>query len=355
MKIDLLRAHHLRCFDAAEIAPGPQLNWLVGPNGSGKTTILEAVYLLSHGHSFRSGARDALIQRDRTGFDLFAELDRGPATHRLGLARSSGEWKVQVDGGPCATLSPLLELCAVACFEPGSHSLITGAAEQRRRFLDWGVFHVEHRTLDCWLDYRRALRQRNALLKREGDADQFGFWEAELSRLADLIDQSRRTYFGTLQPQIAELALALLPELGEVRLNFRSGWGHERPLRELLAEQRVQDIARGHTRLGPHHADWRLEFARAPGREFLSRGQTKLAALACALGQAAVFAAQHGEWPLLCLDDLASELDQAHQRMVLEWVAERPAQVWLTATELPAVAPGGAERFHVEHGNVGRA
>lgn len=355
MRIDLLRAHHLRCFDAVEIAPGPRLNWLVGPNGAGKTSVLEAVYLLSHGHSFRAGARDSLIQRERAGFDLFAELKRNRGGHRLGLAREGGEWRVQVDGGSRSTLSPVLELCAVVCFEPGSHALITGASEQRRRFLDWGVFHVEHRTLDWWRDYRRALRQRNALLKQADDADQFEFWEAELGRLGEQIDQTRREYFEVLQRQLEGLASTLLPELGEPRFGFRSGWNRERRLQDVLADHRAQDRARGHTRLGPHHADWRLEFEQAPGREFFSRGQTKLAALACVLAQAAVFAGQQGEWPMLCLDDLTSELDEAHQRVVLEWVAERPAQVWLTATQITPAASEGAERFHVEHGALRRA
>lgn len=352
MRIDLLRAHHLRCFDAVEVRPGPRLNWLVGPNGAGKTSLLEAVYLLSHGHSFRAGARDALIQREHSGLDLFAELSGNDASHRLGLGRRSGEWQVQIDGEPRATLSPLLELCAVVCFEPGSHALITGAAEQRRRFLDWGVFHVEHHSLDLWRDYRRALRQRNALLKQEGDAARFVFWEAELGRLGEEIDRGRRAYFEILRRHVSALASTFLPELGELRLGLRSGWSREQPLAIQLAEHRPQDALRGHTRLGPHHGDWRLEFEGAPGREFLSRGQTKLAALACVLAQAAVFAEQRGEWPLLCLDDLISELDEAHQGLVLEWVAGRPAQAWLTATRLPEAGAEGAARFHVEHGKL---
>ncbi|HEX6613193.1 MAG TPA: DNA replication/repair protein RecF [Rhodanobacteraceae bacterium] len=350
MRIDLLRAHHIRCFDAVEIVPGPRLNWLVGPNGAGKTSLLEAVYLLSHGHSFRASARDALIQRDHAGFDLFVDLVRKTARHRLGLARGDGQWRVQIDGEPSATLSPLLELCAVVCFEPGSHALITGAAENRRGFLDWGVFHVEHHTLDWWREYRRALRQRNALLKRGGGPDQFGFWEEELGRLGLYIDDARRAYLEIFREKVLGLATILLPELGEPHLSFRSGWDREQPLQHALAEHRERDVARGHTRLGPHHADWRLEFELAPGREFLSRGQTKLAALACVLAQAVAFACQWGEWPLLCLDDLTSELDEVHQRNVLEWVSGQPTQVWLTATHLPAGGIPEGKQFHVEHG-----
>jgi DNA replication and repair protein RecF len=216
------------------------------------------------------------------------------------------------------------------------------------------VFHVEHRTLDWWREYRRVLRQRNALLKQGGDVIQFEFWEAELGRLGEHIDQARRAYFKVLLPHIRGLASVLLPELGEPRLSFRSGWNQEQRLQDLLAGHRAQDTARGHTRLGPHHADWRLEFERAPGREFLSRGQTKLAALACVLAQASAFAEQWSEWPLLCLDDLTSELDESHQRTVLEWVADRPAQLWLTATQMPRTGAGGAVQFHVEHGTLRR-
>ena len=352
MRIELLRAHHLRCLPGMEIRPSPRLNWLIGPNGAGKTTVLEAVYLLSHGHSFRGGARDTLIQRGETGFTLYAELECGSTPHRVGLARAEGQWRVQIDGDGCTTLSHLLETCAVVCFEPGSHALLTGGAEQRRRFLDWGVFHVEHHSLVWWREYRRALRQRNALLKASGSSDQFEFWEDELGRLAVQIDRERRAYFDELREHVSELACTLLPELGQPLLAFRSGWNPERPLREWLAENRGQDMGRGHTRLGPHHADWRLEFERAPGREFLSRGQTKLAALSCVLAQASLFAIQQGEWPILCLDDLTSELDAAHQRLVLDWVAERPAQAWLTSTQLPGVSAEGAERFHVEHGTL---
>lgn len=356
MRIDVLRAHHLRCFQAVEITPGPRLNWLIGANGAGKTTLLEAVYLLSHGHSFRAGSREALIEYGQPGFDVYTELTRGDARHRIGLARSAQQWQIRIDGEPKAALAPLLEVCAVVCFEPGSQALITGGAEQRRRFLDWGVFHVEHSWLSLWRDYRRALAQRNALLKSGNGAGQFGFWEAELGRLAEKLELGRRSYFDALEQHLSRTAGVLLPELGAPRVDYRKGWPQGQALDLLLAEQRDRDIARGYTRLGPHHADWRLEFEHAPGREFLSRGQTKLAALACALAQAVLFAEHSGEWPLLCLDDLLSELDIAHQHTVLEWIAEQPVQVWLTATHIPeSSATQHAEKFHVERGVLRRA
>lgn len=352
MWIELLRAHNLRCFEAVEVRSGPRFNWFVGPNGAGKTTLLEAIYLLSHGHSFRSGPLDALIRREAGGFDLYAELARNTASHRVGLARSADEWRVHVDGRAGSALSPLLETCATVCFEPGSIALISGPAEWRRRYLDWGVFHVEHLSLDLWRDYRRALRQRNALLKSSQPGEGFEFWEAELGRLGEQIDAGRQAYFGALQAHLTALMTVLLPELGMPSLAYRSGWDRQRSLRELLGEHRARDSLRGHTRLGPHHADWRLDFQHALGREFLSRGQTKMAALGCVLAQAALYAEHYGEWPVLCLDDLNSELDPAHQRSALDWIAGHPVQAWLTATLPPTHFPGPTSQFHVERAGV---
>lgn len=354
MRIDLLRARGLRCFEKVELAPGPRLNWLIGPNGSGKTTLLEAIYTLSHGHSFRSNGREAMIQRGRPGYDVYSEWQRESGRrHRTGLARRAGEWQIHVDGEPRDSLQPLFECCAAVCFEPGSHGLISGAVEERRKFLNWGVFHVERTPLEQWRDYRRALRQRNVLI-RGGQADeQFPLWERELGRHAEQIESGRRSYLDKLLPHLARRAAELLPELGAVRLNYQAGWDTQANLAEQLAAQRDKDILRGYTRLGPHRADWGLVFEQAPGREYLSRGQTKLAAFLCVLAQASLFAEGVGEWPVICVDDLNAELDQPHQRMVLDCLAREPAQVWITATSRPHLdVSEPSSMFHVEHTKV---
>jgi|SRR5579885_719842 len=343
--------HHFRCIEEIELAPESLLNWLVGPNGSGKTSLLEAIYLLSHGHSFRGGALDTLIQRDSTEFTIFAEISAAGRTHTLGMARSSDGWKLRIDGQNTSALSTVLKHCAVISFEPSSHELIIGPADRRRRFLDWGVFHVEHRSLDHWREYRRALRQRNALLRTGGPAEQFELWETELERCATPIERERQSYIASFRPHLCQTGEKLLPELGDARFYYYAGWDTDRPLSAILAAQRGKDIERGHTRSGPHRADWRLTFPGAPVREHLSRGQSKLAALTCALAQGHLFAAQTGAWPILCLDDLASELDALHQRAVFQEVAASGAQVWITATELHiAHISSSGTVFHVEQG-----
>ena len=353
MRIAKLRVHHFRCIEEIELAPGTLLNWLVGPNGSGKTSLLEAIHLLSHGRSFRGGALETMIQRNATEFTVFAEIGAAGRTHTLGMSRSSAGWQLRVDGQSTSALSAALQHCAVISFEPSSHELIAGPADRRRRFLDWGVFHVEHRSLDHWREYRRALRQRNALLRTCGPAEQFETWEAELERCATPIEQERQSYVVSLGSHLYRAGEDLLPELGNASFYYYAGWDTDRPLSAILALQRKKDIERGHTRSGPHRADWRLTFQKAPLREHLSRGQSKLAALTCAVAQGHLFAAQTGAWPILCLDDLASELDALHQRAVFQEVASSGAQVWITAMDsrVADIGPRGSV-FHVEQGTL---
>jgi DNA replication and repair protein RecF len=357
MRLDQLRIHGLRCLTDVSVALDPAINVFVGANGAGKTSVLEAVFLLSHARSFRSGAAEALLQRGTPGLSIFAELRHSDdRAFRLGLGRSGSRWEAKLDGDAVA-IGQLVRECAVVCFEPGSHALIAGAAEERRRYLDWGVFHVEQDFLSSWRRYQRALKQRNSLLRSTTTPtdELFAPWEAELAQTAHHIDDLRRTYLDLLRPILLASAAGLLPELGALELRYRRGWSDDRELSQQLRELRSRDLARGHTTLGSHRADWSIAFERAPLREHLSRGQEKLTALACVLAQAKLYAQCRGEWPEVCLDDLASELDQSHQAAVVAQLSAARAQVLLTGTEVPQALQSLPSRvFHVEQGQLTR-
>jgi DNA replication and repair protein RecF len=356
MRLERLQLQGLRCIGDAAVDLDAGFNIFVGANGAGKTSVLEAAFLLSHGRSFRSGARDVLLQRGAQGLSVFSTVrhDNGDLV-RLGLGRAgAGRWDARLNGED-ASLGQLIRECAVVCFEPGSHALIAGAAEERRRYLDWGVFHVEQEFLPVWRRYQRALKQRNSLLRSDAPFDDglFGPWEQELARTGSLIDGWRRLYLEALLPSLRSEASRLIPELGQVDLRYKPGWPEGEELAETLVSQRGRDLGRGHTTAGVHRADWSLSFEHAPQREHLSRGQEKLVALACLLAQARVDAAHRGEWPIICLDDLASELDLAHQAAVLEGLLEVPAQVLVTGTEIPRpLETSSGKVFHVEQGRL---
>jgi len=346
-----LKVNALRCLENVSLDLSPGLNAFIGPNGAGKTSLLEAAFILSHGRSFRSGSRDALIRRGARALEVFAEvLHGGGQLDRLGMGKDGPNWQARVNFEACS-VTELLGRCAVVSFDPGSHALISGGAEERRRFLDWGVFHVEHAFLAVWRRYQRALRQRNSLLRtRQLDKALFEPWEYELDESAARIDDLRRAYLGRLLPLVTRATRSLLPELGEVMLRYRPGWSEHGTLGEQLVAQRERDLLKGHTTIGPHRADWQITFEHAPLREHLSRGQEKLTALACLLAQAELFADERGEWPIVCVDDLASELDRAHQASLIEQLHLAGAQVLVSGTELPVSLDSQALVFHVEQG-----
>jgi DNA replication and repair protein RecF len=350
VNIELLRAENLRCFEHASFAPGPGTNWLIGPNGAGKTTLLEAAYILSHGRSFRAGGRAAPKRQGANNYLIYAEIRRrGKSRTRLGLTRLDDRWSGRLDGEDLPNLAPLFEACPVVYFGPESQTLILGPAEERRGFLDWSVFHVEHASLALWKDWRRALRQRNALLRQNAPDDDFAPWEHDLDRLAREIHTLRAKCLEQLKPYVAQEATLLLPELGAIRVDYRPGWDVERGLAWQLSETRERDREAGFTRLGAHRADWAMGFGGVARREHLSRGQAKAAALVCILALARWLRDNIGEYPLLCLDDLASELDAPHTERVLQWLRETPIQSWLTGTHRPDRSNPDAQLFHVKH------
>lgn len=356
MLIHLLRLEAFRRFNSVELSLRPGFNFLTGDNGSGKTSVLEALHLLAHGRSFRGRVRDGLIQQGQPALHAYVEWERSGRQRRAGLRHAGGSWEARLDGEDVQQLGQLCEALAVITFEPGSHALVDGAGEVRRRYLDWGLFHVEHGFMPQWRRYSRALRQRNALLRQTGNTSQLDAWEHEIAQSGEELTQLREAYVSGLQPCLAQLLPALLPAAGGAALTLHAGWKrHELSLADALLLSRERDLALGYTSQGPHRADLKISLRELPGREGLSRGQTKQLALALLLAQAAHLAALAGAWPVLQLDDLGSELDRHHQRRVLEVLAGSGAQVLFTGTEVPVgLAASGVEvaMFHVEHGHI---
>ena len=359
MELRTLRIENLRLIEHLSLEFGPHWNLLVGPNGAGKTSLLEAAYLLSHGRSFRAAAKDALIRRGSSGYSVYGEVSRGkPARiERVGVSRGASRLEARLNGTSVAA-GELLHTTAVLCFEPGSHALISGASEERRRFLDWGVFHVEPDFLLAWRRHQRALKQRNAVLRSAMNGAVLDTWDHELVLAADILTRMRESYFQAWQPFAILLLGELLGELGEPRLHFHPGFTTGQSLAEVLMAQRNRDLALGYTGAGPHRADWSVTFDDVTRREHLSRGQEKLCAFACVMAQARLFAHLAKEWPVMCLDDVSSEIDHDHLLKILAIVDASGAQVLATATHLPsafeAIDERDATRFHVEQGVAAR-
>jgi DNA replication and repair protein RecF len=216
------------------------------------------------------------------------------------------------------------------------------------------VFHVEHTSLDLWKSWRRALRQRNALLRQGAPAAAFIPWEHDLGDLAERIHAVRARCLSAFELYLTQEALDLIPELGRVHVDYRPGWDIQVGLASQLAGTRARDMEQGFTRYGSHRADWSLVFAGVAKREHLSRGQAKAAALACTLALARWFKDSVGEYPVLCLDDVESELDAPHAALLIKWLHGKSIQSWLTSTRIPDAKHlmEHSRVFHVKHSGV---
>ncbi len=360
MRVDLIRVDGLRNLRQVDIEPSPGFNLILGENGAGKTSLIEALHLMAHGRSFRAGPADDLTAQGRDGFSTFVDLT-GPGAQRrhLGMARTGGSWALRCNGAPVPTLVEFVRLSAVVTLEPETHRLIAGPAETRRAYLDWLLFHVEPEFLAMWRRYLRALRQRNAALRTTVfDADMVEVWEQELALSGEQIDRSRRRLLGSISEVLQPLLARLLPKVAIEDVRYRSGWPTGTELREALADGRRADRERGFTQRGPHRSDWRIHYRGLSRQNQLSRGQAKLTAIACLLSQGVKFRDATGDWPIFACDDLASELDQSHQGVVLEWLSEAGAQVFISGTEQPdswgKVLSDPVARFHVEQGQISR-
>jgi DNA replication and repair protein RecF len=350
MSLAELRLEDLRCLPRALLTLHPRLNLITGNNGSGKTSVLEAIYLLGRGRSFRTRHTEQLIRHAAPQLRVFGRIE-SPAhvSHSIGLGctRQDG-LEARIDGRDVGSLAELSELFPVQVIDPGIHRLVEEGPVQRRRWLDWAVFHVEPDFVRHWRGYSRALRQRNAALKCGANPS---LWDGELVRLGERLTAARARLVDALQPYWS----AALRELDAVpaTLGYFQGWSREQDLAAALTAHILRDRERGSTTYGPHRFDVLLRLEGRPARDLLSRGQQKLIGAAMALTMARYVAEAAGRAPTLLLDDPAAELDRAHTDGLLTTVASIGGQLVVTALRAEDTPLGSPDQvFHVEHNDI---
>ncbi len=354
IRVNRLRIDGIRNLVDIDFRPGSGLNVFVGDNGAGKTSLLESLHCLSRGRSFLGSGRHEYLNRERRKAVIVAHLENDAHEIRvLGLERETSQWTAKAAGVELGSLAALAEQFPFCVFHPGLHRLVEGNPEERRRFLDFGVFHVEHSFLHHWRRYRSTLKQRNAAIRRGSGVEEIVAWNPALIEHGEAIAQFRQQHLEQLRTSTQYCLAEFAPTLKDVALTLARGWGDDQSLREAIDDGLSQDREQGFTTRGPHRADLRmvLQGQRVAGR--LSRGQQKMLALALLLGQ--VYAlAEAGQAPVMGFDDLPSELDEDHQLRVLELVRRVGGQVWVTGNVCPAgISPGGIDKvFHVEQGRL---
>lgn len=353
MALGSFRAERFRCLSAVELELHPRANLFIGPNASGKTSLLEAAFFLSRGRSFRSRRRETLIALGAEDFVLAAQ-SLGPVTSvSLGVraSRTDTEWRVA--GAPAAGIADLAEQFPAQVIDPEVHKLLEEGPGRRRRFLDWGVFHVEQGFLSNWRRYHQALRQRNAALKKDATDADLVAWERELALSGEALASQRTKYLERIAAPLARIGQALLDE--PISLMHQRGWDPERLLTEALAADRTRDRRYRATQLGPHRSDIAVLVGGQAAKDRVSRGQQKLVAAGLMLAQLEIQESERPGRSALLLDDPAAELDGENLGRLMALVRDVPAQLWVTSLK-PEIAGlvAGARVFHVKHGDIRR-
>ena len=350
MSLRQLTIENLRSIEQASIELPPGLSLVVGGNGSGKTSLLEAIFLLGRGRSFRTRNTERLIRRGQAHLRAIGRLVRGPDLSTvIGIELAGEGVTARIGGRPATSLAELSQVFPVQVIDPGVHRLVEEGGYGRRRWLDWAVFHVEPSFVDTWTRYTRTLKQRNAALKT--DPGQAVVWDTELVRLGEAIAESRRRLLEQLAPywQDAVAALSGLP----VELHYLRGWNQDLSLKDALVASRTRDEARQLTHSGPHRADVAVRLHGRPAREVLSRGQQKLVAVAMTLAQLRLLKAATDTTPTLLLDDPAAELDGSHLGRFIAQVGELRCQLVVTSLQAESSLFGTPEAtFRMDQGRV---
>ena len=351
MVVREFKASRFRCLEDVELEFDPHYNLIFGQNASGKTSLLEALAYLGRGKSFRGAPRQAVVAHGERDFVVFGRVASGGREATVGIRNGAESLEIRIDGDSGKGVADLAALVPLQVIDPDVHSLIAGGPEQRRRFIDWIVFHVEHEYLAVWRRFKRVLRQRNSLLKQGGQAKVLDSWDEEFIELARQVDRIRREVLELATPILEEQAGALLGDA--VAISYQQGWRAGQELEAAVAAARGRDMQLGSSQVGPHRAELRIAASDRQARRLVSRGQQKLLASALILGASDVVQTAMGRPLLLLMDDPAAELDKDSLGRIMSGAIGLGTQIIMTSLDPGSIVfPAAPRMFHVEHGCV---
>ncbi len=330
--LKVLKLEQFRNFKHFELEFAPGLNYIVGANGSGKTSILEAIHFLAYGKSFRSKELNRMIHQGDKSFTLFTAGTEGETPFKIGLKRSGPESTNRLNGEHVKTLSEFAEVLPLLLIHPESFQLLTGGAKLRRQLIDWGVFYHYQAARTHFAMIRKCLRQRNQSLKQHASREQARLWETTCYEACEALNQLRQQYVTLLAKQ-TQLLLGNFVETHHLNFEYAQGWPEGETLSEAWERSFLQDLRSGHTEYGPHQADLKITSHKKPTRDVLSRGQQKTLVCTLKLAQGLLFEDLTQCKPLYLFDDLASELDKTHRQKLIHTILEQNCQVILTGIE----------------------
>ncbi len=351
MSLRRVQVTDFRCLQSAALELDPQFTLVSGANGSGKTSLLEALYVLGRGRSFRTRRLEHLIRHGCERFVVFGEVEALGRRIALGVEGAATGVRAKLGGAKASSLAELATLLPVQVIDPEIHRLIEEGPSRRRRFLDWGVFHVEPQFVSDWQRYQQALKQRNAALRSHQPRAVTAAWDGDLVRYGELLTSARSRYVDALSGEAAAITRNLLGM--ELTLGYRTGWARDLGFAEALRQSLTHDEESGVTQVGPHRAELSIKLNESSVKDRISRGQQKLLAAALLMAQVKLFPQDSPVRPSLLLDDPAAELDSERLTGLIREVSSQSVQLIVTTLHAEFSefgAPG--LRYRIEKGEL---
>ncbi|HEX6462241.1 MAG TPA: DNA replication/repair protein RecF [Candidatus Saccharimonadales bacterium] len=338
MALHHLHLEQFRSYSQAMFTFNGGVNVIVGPNGIGKTNLLEAIYVVATGGSFRVSDKQ-LLQYNQQWFRVDATFDDHERSLRYALEQTPAK-KFFINGTHKKRITRDVRL-PVVLFEPETLRMLTGSPTRRRAYLDTLLAEWYEDGTSLLRRYERVLLQRNNLLKRAPTLspqtldDQLFAWDVSLAELASIIEEYRRAIVAKINQYFSEEYSRIASKASTVRLHYIASHAHsESAYLHVLKEHRALDIARTHTTIGPHRSDFSVLLNGQPAELTASRGEQRSIVLALKFIEMRELEAIRKQPPLLLLDDVMSELDQTRQQQLLQ---KNHAQIILTTAAVEAL------------------
>jgi DNA replication and repair protein RecF len=339
----------------ATIHPAPAINFIVGKNASGKSAVIEAIFILGRAKSFRSATIKPVINFTQQQLIVSAQTlqTNGGAAH-LGIQLDSKSYCCRINQQTTQKRSDLAYALPLQIIHPKSYELLDSGPQLRREFLDWGVFNDDENFLPAWRNYKKALAQRNSLLKTKG-LKQLNVWDKELVYYGTIVNSYRQHYLQKFKPVFTKIVAQFL-EIDGIDLRLLSGWNTDQDFQQVLTDDLDKDLRYGFTHSGPHRGDIQVWVNNRLARDFVSRGQLKLLVMSLKLAQVQLLRNEHSNVGCFLIDDFAAELDVSNRAKLLQHLSELECQVFITATEIADFGDlrhiKNYKMFHVEHGDI---
>lgn len=329
MHINSLTLQNFRNLATKTLKFHPKINYITGKNGAGKTSLIESIYFLSRGKSFRENKINYLLRKDSDFFQIIGNIDRQNQIHIVGIEKTNKNQILRHNGENISSFNKLTKLFPLDIINSDRFALIDQSPEYRRKYLNYGLFYYDNNFISAWQSYQKALKNRNAALKNK--------WAIEyVSPFHNILEQSANAICQLIQEYLPKLTDKInyfhhqLGKFAPITLEFKKGWSNNQSLAEILNQNYQKDLQTKQTSQGIHRSDLRFYTEQGDVAHWFSRGEQKTLITALILAQNQLIADKIQINPLIFIDDITAELDIDRQKQLLQFLMQGKNQLFIS-------------------------